>query len=174
MAGDLESNATPFGIPVSLPASLNGGLGNSWSNLFDQKFPDLVVGVSFDIPIGRRESRAQLAEAAANRRRVSTETAGMNERIATDVINAATAADTAAGRIAVARAGLSSARPQAGDDQARFAAGLSTNFFVLTRQNDLAAAQLGEISALTGCRKAHTELARASGTLLKDRNIQID
>src|SRR5262249_46589264 len=29
MAGDLESTALPFNIPVSLPASLNGGFGNS-------------------------------------------------------------------------------------------------------------------------------------------------
>jgi outer membrane protein TolC len=44
---------------------------------------------------------------------------------------------------------------------------------VLTRQNDLAAAQLAEIAALTDYRKAQTELARAKGSLLEDRNIQI-
>jgi HAE1 family hydrophobic/amphiphilic exporter-1 len=173
LAGELESTGLPFNIPVSVPASLNGGLGNSWSNLFDQKFPDLVVGVSFDVPIGRREARAQVAAAEADRRRISTTMAGVNERIATEVLNAATALDTAAGRIQAARAGLVAAQTQLRAEQDRFAAGLSTNFFVLTRQNDLAAAQLAEISALTDYRKAQTELSRAKGSLLEDRNIRI-
>jgi len=174
LAGDLESSSLPFNFPVSLPASLNGGLGNSYSNMFDQKFPDFVVGVSFDVPIGRRETRAQIAEAESDRRRVSTEMAGMHDRIATEVLNAATALETAAGRIQAAHAGLVAAQTQLRAEQDRYQAGLSTNFFVLTRQNDLAAAQLVEISALTDYRKAQTELALASGTLLLDRGIRIN
>jgi outer membrane protein len=173
MAGELESAGLPFNIPVSLPASLNGGLGNSWSNLFDQKFPDLVVGVSFDVPLGRREARAQIAAAEANRRGIASATAGMHERIAAEVLNAATALETAAGRIQAARAGLAAAQTQLRAEQDRFAAGLSTNFFVLTRQNDLATAQLAEIAALTDYRKAQTELSRAKGSLLEDRSIRI-
>jgi HAE1 family hydrophobic/amphiphilic exporter-1 len=174
MAGELESTGLPFDIPVSLPASLSGGLGNSWSNLFDQKFPDLVIGVSFDVPIGRREARAQVAAAEADRRRIATTMAGVHERIAAEVLNAATALDTADGRIQAARAGLVAAETQLRAEQDRFAAGLSTNFFVLTRQNELAAAQLAEIAALTDYRKAQTELSRAKGSLLEDRNIRID
>jgi outer membrane protein TolC len=173
MAGELESNGLPFNIPVSLPASLSGGLGNSWSNLFDQKFPDFVVGISFDVPIGRREARAEIAAAEADRRRIATTMAGVHERIATEVMNAATALETAAGRIQAARAGLTAAQTQLRAEQDRFSAGLSTNFFVLTRQNDLALAQLAEIAALTDYRKAQTELSRAKGSLLEDRNIQI-
>jgi outer membrane protein len=173
MAGELESTGLPFNIPTSLPSSLSGGLGNSWSNLFDQKFPDLVVGVSFDVPIGRREARAQIAAAEADRRRIATTIAGMHERIATEVLNAATALETAAGRIQAARAGLAAAQTQLRAEQDRFAAGLSTNFFVLTRQNDLAAAQLAEIAALTDYRKAQAELSRAKGSLLDDRNIRL-
>lgn len=173
LAGEPESAGLPFNIPVSLPSSLNGGLGNSWSNLFDQKFPDLVVGVSFDVPLGRREARAQIAAAESDRRRIATAMSGTQERIATEVLNAATALETAAGRIQAARAGLAAAQTQLRAEQDRFAAGLSTNFFVLTRQNDLAAAQLAEISALTDYRKAQTEWSRAKGSLLEDRNIQI-
>jgi len=174
LAGELESTGLPFNIPVSLPASLNGGLGNSWSNLFDQKFPDLVVGVSFDVPLGRREARAQMAAAEADRRRIATTMAGVQDRITAEVLNAATALETAAGRIQAARAGLVAAQTQLRAEQDRFGAGLSTNFFVLTRQNDLAEAQLAEIAALTDYRKAQTELSRAKGSLLDDRNIRIN
>jgi outer membrane protein TolC len=110
-----------------------------------------VVGVSFEMPIGRAEARARIAAAEADRRRVTTTLAGAPDRIAAEVLNAATRAE-----------------------QDRFAAGLSTNFFVLTRQNDLALAQLAEIAALTDYRKAQTELARSSGSLLRERGIQLD
>ena len=50
---------------------------------------------------------------------------------------------------------------------------MSTNFFVLTRQTDLALAQLAEISALADYRKAMTDFARATGTLLTDRGITL-
>jgi outer membrane protein TolC len=153
---------------------LNGGLGNSWSNLFDQKFPDLVVGVSFDVPLGRREAHAAIAAAEADRRRIATTMAGTQERIAAEVLNAATALETAAGRIQAALAGRTAAQTQLRAEQDRFSAGLSTNFFVLTRQNDLALAYLAEIAALTDYRKAQTEFARAKGSLLEDRSIRIN
>ena len=52
--------------------------------------------------------------------------------------------------------------------------GFSTNFLVLTRQNDLARARLDEISALTAYRKARTEMSRATGSLLEERRIAVD
>ena len=174
LAGDRESASFPFGYVPSLPASLSGGLGNSWSNLFDRKFPDAVLGLSFEVPVGSREARGALAAAEADRRRISTLTVALQKQIATEVLNAVTALETAAGRIQAARAGLAAARTQLQAEHDRFEAGLSTNFFVLTRQNDLAAAQLAEIAALTDYRKAQTELGRATGSLLKDRNIRID
>jgi outer membrane protein TolC len=66
------------------------------------------------------------------------------------------------------------AQTQLRAEQDRFSAGLSTNFFVLTRQNDIALAYLAEIAALTDYRKAQTEMARAKGSLLQDRNIRIN
>ena len=95
------------------------------------------------------------------------------DRVAVDVLNAATALETAASRIQSAQAGLAAANTQLQAEQDRFSAGASTNFLVLTRQTDLALAQLAEISARADYRKALTDLARATGTLLTDRGIAI-
>jgi HAE1 family hydrophobic/amphiphilic exporter-1 len=162
------------GFPVSMPESLSGGLGTSWWNLAKQTFPDATAGVTFELPIGRRAARGQLGAAEADRRRTETALADMQKRIAVEVRNAATALETAAGRIESARAGLSAAETQLRAERDRFSVGLSTNFFVLTRQNDLALAQLAEIAALADYRTALTELARATGTLLRDRGISVD
>ena len=59
-------------------------------------------------------------------------------------------------------------------EQDRFGVGATTNFFVLTRQTDLAEAQLTEIDAQTAYRRAMTEFGRATGTLLRDRSVQVE
>jgi outer membrane protein len=175
LAGERGTSGFPFGnVPVSLPASLNGGIADSWGNLFDRTFPDAVVGLSFEVPMGRREARARIAEVEADRRGVANAIADLHQRIAAEVLNAVTALETASGRIRAARAGLIAADTQLRAEQNRYDVGLSTNFFVLTRQNELALAQLAEIGALTDYRKAQTELARATGSLLHDRNISIN
>ena len=71
------------------------------------------------------------------------------------------------------RPGRSAAEAQLRAEKERYDVGLSTNFFVLTRQNDLALAVLTETAALTDYRKALTDFARASGTLLDERRIEI-
>jgi outer membrane protein len=129
--------------------------------------------VSFELPIGGRAARGELGAARAQQRQATIALAQTEERIAVDVRNAATALETAAGRIDAARAGLSAAQIQLQAEQDRFGAGLTTSFFVLTRQNDLALAQLAEIAALTDYRRAATDLARATGALLRDRGIHL-
>jgi outer membrane protein TolC len=90
-----------------------------------------------------------------------------------EVLDAAAALETAGGRIEAARAARQAAEVQLMAERERFAVGLSTNFLVLTRQNDLAGARLSEIEALTDYRTARAELARATGSLLEERGIEV-
>jgi outer membrane protein TolC len=175
LGGSLNQQAASIGgYPVSYPSSLQGGPFTSWRTLADQKFPDATIGFSLELPIGNHAARGELGVAQARRRQSETALLQTRERIAIEVRNAATALETAAGRIQAARAGLAAAETQLRAEQDRFGVGLSTNFFVLTRQNDLALAQLAEIRALTDYQKAVTELGRATGTLLRDRGIHVN
>jgi len=175
LAGDQNTGVTPLGgfVPA-MPSALSGGAWTSYNTLLNQTFRDAAVGFTVEMPIGNRTARGQLGAAEAGRRQTLTSLAQTRDRIAVEVRNAATALETAAGRIQTARAGLTAAEIQLRAEQDRFSVGLSTNFFVLTRQNDLALAQLTEIAALTDYRKAVTELGRATGTLLRDRGIQVN
>ena len=62
---------------------------------------------------------------------------------------------------------------QLGAERERYGVGLSIIFLVLTRQNDLSRARLDEISALTDYRIASTEMARATGTLIASRQVEV-
>jgi len=174
LAGSRNANAMSLGgLPAVMPSSLQGGSLTAWQTLAEQKFSDVNVGISLEVPIGGRAARGQIGAAQAQQRQASLALAQAEERIAVDVRNAGTALETAAGRIDAAKAGLTAAQTQLQAEQDRFGAGLTTSFFVLTRQNDLALAQLAEISALTDYRRAQTDFARATGTLLRDRGIHL-
>jgi outer membrane protein TolC len=174
LAGTHNPGTVTFPGVISLfPESLSGGLATSYNGLFRQRFFDASIGVSVEVPLGRRVAHGDLGVAQARQRQTSLQVLKMRERITVDVLEAATALETAASRIQAARAGLEAANTQLTAEQVRFTAGASTNFVVLTRQNDLQQAQLTEISAATQYRRALTEFARATGTLLADRNITV-
>ena len=58
-------------------------------------------------------------------------------------------------------------------EQRKFLNGTVSNFVVAQRQEELAAAQLSELTAVLAHTKAATALARATGKLLSDRHIEL-
>ena len=92
-------------------------------------------------------------------------------QIAVEVRNAAAGVETAAQRMEAARASRAAAEVQLRAEEDRLAAGATVPFFVLTRQNELAAAEVADAAAVAAYRRALTELARARGTLLRDRSV---
>ncbi|HXD74092.1 MAG TPA: TolC family protein [Vicinamibacterales bacterium] len=174
LAGTHNPQTVAFpGVVSPFPEELAGALGGSYEALFRQRMPDASIGVSVDVPLGRRGAKGDYGVAQAQQRQASLRVSQVRDRIAVEVLNAATALDTAASRIQSTRAGLQAATTQLQAEQERFSAGTSTNFLVLTRQNDLQQAQSAAISALADYRKALAEFARASGTLLSDRGITV-
>jgi outer membrane protein TolC len=59
-------------------------------------------------------------------------------------------------------------------EERKFLNGTSSNFVVAQRQADLASAQLAELAALIGHRKATTALDADMGVLLDERGIRLD
>ncbi len=175
LAGSKNPGATSFnpGQPVVVAEPLDGGVGRSFGTLFENRFPDASIGLSLSIPLGNRAARAKGAIARATKRQAELGYAREEQRIATEVRVAVLALQTARQRIEAANAGPAAAETQFGAEKEPFTAGPPTNFFVLTRQNDLAVAQLTRIDALADYQRARVELARATGSLLDDRKIEV-
>jgi outer membrane protein len=175
LAGALNDYARPIipGIPLTVPDNTSGAFGQSLTNMSLNRFPDASVGVSLTIPLGNHVAKADLATAQTTKTQTLTIRERESQRIASEVRNAAVALQTASQRIDAAKAGREAAEVQLRAEQDRFTAGLTTTFLVLTRQNDLLVAEQNEVSAQTAYRRALADLARARGTLLRDRNIEI-
>jgi len=176
LAGSMNPNALTSGLggaPVVVPDALDGSWGRSFGTIAEGRFPDASVGLSLSVPVFNRAAKGDVAVAKAARSQAEILLAQAKQRIAVEVRTAILALDTAAQRIDAAKAGRAAAETQLAAERDRYGVGLSTNFFVLTRQNDLASAVLTQIAALTDYRKALTDYARAVGTLLEERRIEI-
>ena len=174
LAGDTNPYfSSPFPIAAGVPPALSGGIGRSFGTVWDNEFPDASIGLALSIPIGNRAAKADAVIAGAQKRQALTALDQRKQLVAVEVRNAVLALETAAQRLEAAKAGRAAAETQLRAETDRYNVGLSTNFFVLTRQNELAAAELTETGALTDYRKAQTSLARSMGTLLTERNIRI-
>jgi outer membrane protein TolC len=162
------------GLPDSTAGGAIGDLGDSFSRLGDGDFYAARAGVVLGLPIRNRTARGAAAAAHSAERQAEADLARLRKTIRVEVLDAIAALQTAAQRIEAARSGREQAEVQLAAERDRYGAGLSINFLVLTRQNDLSLARLTEISALTDYRTARTELARATGSLLELRRIDVD
>ena len=174
LAGSPNPDAVDFsGGSIVVPPPLLGGTGRSYGTIVDNEFPDGAVGLSFSFPIQNRAARASLAIAKSQLQQSTVDLTASRQQVEAEVRDALAALEAARQRIEAAQSGRAAAETQLYAEQERFAVGLSTNFLVLTRQNDLTAALVTETEALTAYRKAATELARATGTLLERRQIEV-
>jgi len=175
LAGGRNPEAINFnGQPVVVPGPLDGGTGRSYSTIRENRFPDASVGLSFSLPIANRTAKANLTIARLELSQASLEISAAEQQVEAEVRNAVFALKAAEQRIEAARASRAAAETQLMAEQERFAVGLSTNFLVLTRQNELTVARVTETSALTDYRKAATEFARAEGLLLERHRVEIE
>jgi outer membrane protein len=174
-AGELNAGLSPpFPFPVPPPPDDQlGAMFRSWATGFEQRFVDASVGVQLSLPLGHRAAHADAATAEAARRQAELLLVQVRQRVVAEVRTAHASLETARRRIEAARAGRDAARVQLQAEQDRFDAGATIGFFVLTRQNELAQAELAETAAIIDYRRALVELARASGTLLSERGIEI-
>ena len=162
------------GTPLSGFTFPNGGLDQSFQSLRDNQFNAARVALVLGLPIRNSSARGAAESARHIERQAQAEIAFVRKSIRAQVLDAAATLETAGQRIEAARSGRQAAEVQLAAEKDRYDTGLSTNFLVLTRQNDLSRARLDEISALSDYHTARTELARADGTLIEQRGIVLD
>ena len=169
----LAGSLSPGSSVGTLPSDLDGDWGKSFESLGRGDFDAARVALVLGLPIGNRTARGNAAIARHTERQAEVDVARVRKAIRAEVLDAAAALETTGQRIEAARAGREAAEIQLSAEQDRYETGLSTNFLVLTRQNDLSRARLDEISALTLYRTARTEMARATGSLIQERGIDV-
>jgi outer membrane protein len=160
-------------IGDSVPARFDGGYFQSLSNLFGQDFKTYQFGVRFSFPWRNRTAEGNLGRSLAEGRQLDARQRQLVQTVQIDVRNAVQAVEASRQRYEAAHAGKVAAQAQYQGELEKFRAGLSTNFFVLQRQTDLATAQGNEVRAKTDYNKALADLQRVTGMTLASNNVQV-
>ena len=150
-----------------------GGYFTSLGNLFRNEFRTISFGVQVNIPLRNRTAKANLGRAIETERQTDIQTRRLLQNIEVEVRNAVQQTETAKLRIEAARAAREYAQQQLAGEEKRFAAGLTTTFFILQRQNDLSQAQYTELQALADYNKSVATLQRAISTTLSSNSLEI-
>ncbi|HKV41176.1 MAG TPA: TolC family protein [Blastocatellia bacterium] len=163
----------PSTVGAGVPSQFQGGYLQDLRNLFGQSYRTWQVGVQFSFPWGNHVTKSNLGRALAQSRQTDALIRKEIEAIQVDVRNALQAVEAARERVLAARAGTVAAVAQLQGEEEKFRAGLSTNFFVLQRQTDLANAQGTQVRAETDYNIALSDLQRVTGLTLVSNNVEV-
>ena len=150
-----------------------GSYGDAIDHLVDARFPVWSVGVQMSYPIGTSSDDAALERARLQVRQTDAQLRQLELNVATEVTNAALQIESIRERIDAATASRELAEQQLEAEESKFEVGMSTNFFVVQAQRDLATAQDAELRAILDYQKALVEFERLQQTSLTRTGISI-
>jgi len=150
-----------------------GGIGVANSTLFTGGFTNWSTGFNLQIPLRNRSLDAQLAQLQIQRHQLEMNRTKTEQGIVVQVRNAIEDLETNKQRVETAQVALKLAQEQLDGENKRFLAGMSQNFLVLQRQQDLASAQGTELQALIAYKKSIITLQQAMYNLLGSNDFEI-
>jgi HAE1 family hydrophobic/amphiphilic exporter-1 len=168
------------GLPLLTPPSfagspefLIGGYGTSLSNLFSGRFQTFQVGIEFDLNLRNRAAESNYAQTLIGERRIKLDQSRFEQGIESQVRNSLQALTSARQRITAAEASIQAANERLDSESRLFQTGESTNFLVLTRQNELLESRRRGVLARLDFNRAITRLLQALGATLDTYNITL-
>jgi len=145
-----------------------------WDDSFDFRTNSFEVRGILSVPLGNIRGRADVSRAKLELRRAEIRRRQQEQEIILEVRQRARALKSAQEGIRAAGRAQAAAAEQLRAERIRLEYGESTPFDVLLREQDLVTAEQRYIDAFRVYRQAITGLDRAQGTILRNRNIQIE
>jgi outer membrane protein TolC len=185
---DLQANYGLSGIGGTQLIRANSGVGttsnpvtgtipgsyfDSLSSLFGANYPRWTVQLNFSYPLGLSTQQASVARARVQLNQVQAQLKQIELQVATELTNQAITIRSNAERVQAAQSARELAQKQLDAENSKFAVGMSTNYFVITAQNQLATAQNNELQAILNYRKSLVDFDRLQQTTLQSQNITL-
>ncbi len=146
------------------------GLGSDTESAIRQamhdEFEDYTLGVTASMPIGNEAANSRLRRSLLQRMQRIVDQQSREQTIEQEVLNAIEQIRTDWQRISASKQSVALNARSLAAEQRQFAEGLSTSVDVLEAASRLAAARVGEISAIAGYQLSQVSLAEATGTVL--------
>lgn len=161
------------GLGGAISAVIPGGYLDALRNLKNLDAPNWNVSLNLSVPLGTSAAEASVARARLQLQQTQAELKAMELQVATEVTNAALQVQSNLRRVEAATAARELAEKRLEAEQSKFEVGMSTNFFVVQAQRDLADAQTAELRALLDYRKSLVEFERVQQTALSRAGITL-
>lgn len=159
---------------LSLDTSYNiSGTDSSAGNAWDLKKKDWNIGLKLNIPIGDLTIQQNYINAKINMEKTKVRQEEVRETVEVEVINAVSEVEKAIKQVELARRMRELAEKKLEIEMEKLKAGRSTNFQIITFQNDMVIAQNNEIDAAIAYSNALTVLDKTIGTTLETWKIEI-
>ncbi len=167
----LDAYATYTGNAASqIPSE---GLAAVNKDLSKGAYPGYSVGIQFALPIQNRAAKGSQAQARANRRSSELSLRDLELGITLEVRQSFRNVDASAKGVAAAEKTRYFREKDLEAEQKMFENGMSTNFLVLSKQNDLDTAKSSELQSQITYAKAVTALEKSLGHLLEARKLEV-
>jgi HAE1 family hydrophobic/amphiphilic exporter-1 len=182
LVGRLNDLSTLAGLPLlppinlgggGVPPSFIGGYGQGVSNMFSGKYQTFQAGLAVEWNPRNRTAESQLEQAAINEKRLKLMRMQIEQGITAEVRTALQALETSRQRITAARASEKAAAEKLESEIRLYQTGESTNFLVLTRQNELIDSRRRVVSAVLLLNKAVARVQQALGNTLDANKITL-
>jgi HAE1 family hydrophobic/amphiphilic exporter-1 len=163
--------------PLSLggvPPAFIGGYGQTLSNLFSGNFQSVDAALTLEWTPRNRTAEATLAQSVVAERRLKLQRRQLEQLISVEVRNALQGIETARQRIEAATASERAAKEKLDSEIRLFQTGESTNFLVLTRQNELLDSRRRAVQAELQMNRAVARLRQVTGETLEANRIKLD
>jgi outer membrane protein TolC len=159
-----------FGGPTS---TIPGGIGDAYTALFGNRYPEWNVQLNFSYPLGHSSQEASVARARVQLTQVQAQMKQIELQVASEVTNDAINVQNTIEAVQAAQAARELAQRKLEAEQSKFEVGMSTNYFVVQAQRDLSDAQNSELRAVLSYRQALVEFERVQQTTLQSLNVTL-
>ena len=150
-----------------------GGYRDALHNIANADYPIWSIQLQMTYPLGRSADQAAYERGRLELQQNRAQIRRIELRIASEVTNAALRIASIRERIEAATASRELAEEQLQAEESKFEVGLSTNFFVLQSQRDLATAQDAELRAILDYQRALIEFERTQRASLGAAGIAL-
>jgi len=163
----LNTSVTP---PVVIS---EGGLGDAFDQIGSWNFPTYGFTLTLRLPLRNRAAVADMANAQVSKRRDLYSLRSREQSIELEVRNAVHDLESAKLSMAAARIARDTAQKNLEAEQKKYDLGISTIFFVLDAQTQLAQTEQGLLQSQISYQQALTALDRSMGVLLDRHHIEV-
>jgi outer membrane protein len=146
-------------------------IGYTTGNYFDalsllraRDYPTWNLQLNISYPIGKSAAEAQYARSQVQLNQARVQVEALQLQVATEVANAALTLQSNGERVQAARVARELAEKRLEAENSKFEVGMSTNYFVVQAQRDLADAQNSELRAIADYNKSLVEFERVQRT----------